>query len=244
MYIASQIFSAISLFFNIWSRFFKKQHHNLFINIFASIFNLISYILLTAYMGMVGLIVSTIRSIVFFFFAKNNWEKKTWLLVLFVVAQFATCVLTACISGFVLIDFILVFLKGSLYTYGSWQHNVNIFRWSSIISSTVAIIYNLLHAGYINCASELLSIVILFYVIIRDVLESKKQLKPLGDGNIKKVIIPEKFKDDKLSINLIDESEGQTKSEMIETESKLEVEPEIVHDNDENNQESETPKTN
>ena len=148
MYIASQIFAAISLFFNIWSRFFKKQHHNLFINIFASIFNLISYILLTAYMGMVGLIVSTIRSIVFFLFAKNKWEKKTWLLVLFVGAQLGTCILTASISGFIFIDFVLVFLKGSLYTYGSWQHNNNIFRWSSIISCVFAIIYNLRYDGY------------------------------------------------------------------------------------------------
>ena len=189
MYIASQIFAAISLFFNIWSRFFKKQHHNLFINIFASIFNLISYILLTAYMGMVGLIVSTIRSIVFFFFAKNKWKKKTWLLVVFVVAQFATCVLTACISGFVLIDFVLVFLKGSLYTYGSWQHNVNVFRWASIASSSVAIIYNILYAGYMNCASEALSIVILLYVIIRDFVENKKKLGLVGDIDIKKVDI-------------------------------------------------------
>ena len=186
MYIASQIFAAISLFFNIWSRFFKNQHHNLFINIFASIFNLISYILLTAYMGMVGLIVSTIRSIVFFLFAKNKWEKKTWLLVLFVGAQLGTCILTASISGFIFIDFVLVFLKGSLYTYGSWQHNNNIFRWSSIISCVFAIIYNLRYDGYMNCASEFLSIVILLYVILREYFENKKALKlqEAGVGNI------------------------------------------------------------
>ena len=187
MYIASQVFATLSLVCNVLSRFFKKQHHNLLVNIFASFLSVISFFLLTAYMGMVGLIVSTIRSITFYFFAKNNWEKKVWLLTVFTIAQLATCTITAVISinndamlTLVIVDFILVFLKGTIYTYGSWQHNVRVFWWSSIISSSIASVYNLMHKGYMNTASEVLSIIILIYMITMDIISRKKEQNNLA----------------------------------------------------------------
>jgi len=189
MYIASQVFASIGLVLNIGSRFFKKQHHNLFVNIFATIFTLISYIFLTAYMGMVGLIISTARSITFYLFSKNDWEKKLWLLIFFIVAQFVSCVITSYIDGLIILDFVLIFLKGSLYTYGAWQHNVHIFRWSSIISSSVAIIYNVQYKAYVQILSEALSIVILFYVIIKDKIDSKKLAVAKNNSEISENII-------------------------------------------------------
>ena len=123
---------------------------------------------------MVCLIVSTLRSITFYFFAKNKWDKKLWLLIVFTVAQFGTCTFTAILNGLVILDFVLVFFKGTIYTYGSWQHNVKVFWWSSIVSSTVATIYNLMHGHYLMVASEVLSIVILVYMIIKNAIASKK----------------------------------------------------------------------
>lgn len=175
MYEASVVMATISLILNIFSRFFKKQHHSLLVNIFASFFNLLSYLFLTAYMGMIGLIVSTIRSIVFYLFSKNDWEKRLSLLIFFIIAQLGACILTSALSEFILIDFVLVFFKGTLYTYGSWQHNVHIFRWSSIISCIVAIIYNILHLGYMNAASEVFSILALIYIMVKEANAKKKQ---------------------------------------------------------------------
>ena len=173
MYIFSQVLAFISLILNVVSRGFKKQSHSILVNMVSNIFGLLSCLLLFAYMGMAGLIVSTVRSIVFYIFSKNNWEKKLWLLLLFIGLQLGVCIFTSAVSGFVWIDFVLIMLKSSLFAFGCWQHNVKVFRISSILSCIMAIIYYLLYLGYVNAVSEFLSIVLLVIVMIREYYNKK-----------------------------------------------------------------------
>ena len=183
MYILSQVLAFISLILNVFSRGFKKQSHSILVNMVSNIFGLLSCLLLFAYMGMAGLIVSTIRSIVFYIYSKNNWDKKLWLLLLFIGLQLGVCIFTSAVSGFVLIDFVLIMLKSSLFAFGCWQHNVKVFRISSILSCIMAIIYYMLYAGYINAVSELLSIILLVIVMIKEYYNKKVEVKNISSNS-------------------------------------------------------------
>ena len=200
MYFFSQVLAFISMGLNIGSRFFKKQSNVLLVNIFSCLVGFFSNLLLLAFMGMAGLLVSTFRSIVFYYFSKNKWEKKLWLLFLFLGLQLVVCSLTSyfmvnkivtetgksfisCITASVVIDFILIFLKGGLFTIGAWQHNENVFRWLSIASAVFAVIYYFLlpKIGYANAASEIIAMSLIFYAIFSDAKAKKKALASAGE---------------------------------------------------------------
>jgi hypothetical protein len=174
MYIASQVLAAFSLFFNVLSRVFKKQSQCLFVNVISNIFGLLSCFFLTAYMGMAGLFLATVRSVVFYFYSKNNWEKQVWLLVLFILLQLGLCILTGFVAGFIWWDFALVFIKSSIFAYGCWQKNITVFRLCSVASCTLTVVYFSLYAGYVNVAAEVLSIILLIVVMIKESVERKK----------------------------------------------------------------------
>lgn len=178
MYILSQVLAGVGLVFTTSGRLFKKQENNLLFNIIANVFFILSYLFLGAYAGMFGLIVSIARSIVFYFYVKNQWQKRVWLLILFLALLLASCFLSMAISKeFVLIEFLLVMAKGGLYTYASWQHNVKIFRWLSIVCCICTIAHDLLKQGYINALAEGIAIIFIVIVIIVDYVKSKKQKK-------------------------------------------------------------------
>ena len=182
MYITSQVLAGFAMFFNIFSRFFKKQSHSLFYNFISNIFSLLSCIFLYAFMGMVGLVVSIIRTIVFYIYSKNDWEKKLWLLWLFFGLQLGVCILTSAITGFIWWDFALIFVKSALYSYGAWQRNVHVFRWFCILSCLLTVVYFLIHIGYINALAEVVSIVILLFMEIRDKFFKKSKSQPIGQS--------------------------------------------------------------
>ena len=178
MYILSQVIAGFGFVFTTTGRLFKKQEMNLLFNVLANLFFGFSYFLLSAYAGMLGVIVSIVRSFVFYLFVKKMWKKKWWLLILFLVAQACSCSLSVLISKeFVLIELLLAFAKGGIFTYASWQHNPKVFRWLSIVSCVVAIAHDLLKHGYVNALAEFVSIIFIMVVIIRIWKDTKKKLQ-------------------------------------------------------------------
>ena len=143
-----------------------------------------SYLFLAAYAGMMGLIISIVRSFVFYLFVKNKWEKKVWLLILFLVLLVCSCTLSIFISQeFVLLEFALVLLKGGVYTFAAWQHNVKVFRYLSILSCVCAIIHDLLQKGYVNAFAEFVSIIFIIIVFIKDRKKEKGDEQLQVEGN-------------------------------------------------------------
>lgn len=184
MYIVSQVLAAFGFVFTTTGRLFKQQEKNLLFNVIANIFFVFSYLFLAAYTGMMGLIISIIRSFVFYLFVKNKWEKKVWLLVLFLVLLLCSCLLSVFISKeFILIEFLLVLAKGGVYTFAAWQHNEKVFRWLSIVSCSCAIVHDLLQMGFVNAFAEFVSIIFIIVVFIRE--RNKKEsdcLKEVESG--------------------------------------------------------------
>lgn len=184
MYIVSQVLAAFGFVFTTTGRLFKQQEKNLLFNVVANIFFVFSYLFLAAYTGMMGLIISIIRSFVFYLFVKNKWEKKVWLLVLFLVLLLCSCLLSVFISKeFILIEFLLVLAKGGVYTFAAWQHNEKVFRWLSIVSCCCAIVHDLLQMGFVNAFAEFVSIIFIIVVFIRE--RNKKEsdcLKEVESG--------------------------------------------------------------
>lgn len=170
MFIAGQIVSGVALIVNTSGRLFKKQSTNL---IFATITNIliaISFYLLGAYMGLICMLVSAIRTFVFYLYAKNGWHKNIALLVLFILLYLGTNF----ISFTNWLEYTLIALKGITYTYGAWQHKPQIFRVLSIASCGFTIWYNVLYAGYVNIIGEALCIIFTLYVIIQEIKSNKK----------------------------------------------------------------------
>lgn len=177
MYIASQALAIFALVFNVSSRAFKQQYKTLLFNFIANLINIVSCIFLTAYMGMAGLIVATLRSLVFFLYTKKNWDKQLGLLIVFIGLQIIACAVTVLLNGFVWWDLVLVFVKTTFYGYGSWQRNVKVFWACSIIACALTIVYFILHAGYVNAAAEAISIIIIIIVMIRAYRSEKNNEK-------------------------------------------------------------------
>lgn len=178
MYILSQVIAGCGFVFTTTGRLFKKQEMNLLFNVLANLFFGFSYFLLSAYAGMLGVIVSIARSFVFYLFVKKMWKKKLWLLLLFLVAQACSCGLSVLISKeFVLIELLLAFAKGGIFTYASWQHNPKVFRVLSIVTCVVCIAHDLLKHGYVNALAEFVSIIFIMVVIVRIWKENKKRLQ-------------------------------------------------------------------
>ena len=163
MFIAGQIVSGVALVFNTSGRLFKKQSTNLIFNCIANILVAISFFLLGAYMGLVCMIVSAIRTFVFYLYAKNGWHKNFLLLILFTLLYLGTSFLI--FTNW--LEYIIIVAKGISYTYGAWQRRPQTFRILSIVSCLFTIWYNILYAGYINILCEILCIVFTSIVIVQ-----------------------------------------------------------------------------
>ena len=178
MYLASQIIATLSMIVSICGRLFAKQSNNLLFNSVANFLSLTSYLLLGALLGCIGNTVALARSLIFALFLIKGWDKKLWLLILFLSLTVGTTIATAYISNEIIwYEIILVSIKYGSYTYGAWQHNVNIFRIFAIVSCITGVTYALLHAGYMNAMSEFVSFLCITFVIIKEAVKAKKQSK-------------------------------------------------------------------
>ena len=181
MYLASQIIATISMIVSIVGKLFAKQSNNLIFNGMANLLSLTSYLLLGALLGCVGNLVALARSIIFAVFLIKGWNKKFWLLILFLILTVATTLGTSYIANEIIwYEVVLIIVKYCTYTYGAWQHNVN-----AIIACACGVFYALLHKGYMNAVAEFVSVVFILYVIIKEAIKSKKQIKKQNDFEIK-----------------------------------------------------------
>ena len=149
-YIISQVLALIALIINVVSRYFKKQANGILFNALTNLFLMASCIFLTAYVGMAGCFVSAVRAFVFYIYAKKNWDRKLWLIIFFILLQFALCILTGFIDEFIWWAIILIMVKSTIFAYGCWQHNLKVFRICGIISCSLSATYYLIYMGYIK----------------------------------------------------------------------------------------------
>ena len=180
MYIASQIVSGFALTLNASGRLFKQQSTNMMFTAISNILVAISFYLLGAYMGLVCMIISAVRTFVFYLYAKNNWSKNLYLLMFFIVLYLGTSFIA--FSNW--LEYTLIALKGITYTYGAWQHKPKTFRVLSIASCGFTIWYNALYFAYVNIIGEAVCIIFVILVMIQDLKTNKTSALQTFDNNL------------------------------------------------------------
>ncbi len=178
MFIAGQIVSGVALVLNTSGRLSNKPSTNMIFTAIANLLVAISFYLLGAYMGVACMLVASIRTFVFYLYARNDWHKSVPLLIFFMLLYLASCFLT--FTNW--LEYTIIALKGISYTYGAWQNNPQIFRGLSIFSCALTIWYNAIYMGYVNIISEALCIVFTLIVIVQEVVKAKKS--PQIDADI------------------------------------------------------------
>lgn len=181
MFIAGQIVSGVALVLNTSGRLSNKPSTNMIFTSVANLLVAISFYLLGGYMGVACMLVASIRTFVFYLFARNEWNKSLSVLIFFTVLYLASCLLT--FTNW--LEYTIIALKGISYTYGAWQSNPQMFRGLSIFSCALTIWYNAIYMGYVNIISEALCIIFTLLVMIQEIRKSKNQTKASISGQDK-----------------------------------------------------------
>ena len=180
MFIAWQIFSGVALVLNTSGRLSHKPSTNMVFSAMANLLVAISFYLLGAYMGIVCMLVASIRTFTFYLFSKYNWDKSVLLLVFFTILYLA-----ACFFAFTnWLEYSIIAIKGISYTYGAWQKNPQLFRGLSIFSCALTIWYNAIYMGYVNIISEALCILFTTIIMIQE-FKKAKQSSQINEDTIK-----------------------------------------------------------
>lgn len=172
MYIFSCLMSSFALVFSIISimRINKKQI--LAYQIPANICYSLSYFFKGAFATSLGVVVATIRTLVFFMYNIKDKKAPKYMLYIFIILTISSCL----VFYKNLFD-ILPMFGMCIFTYGTWQSNEFVIKISAILLSVCLFIYNLYCRLYISCFQEILLILSAIISIIKLKYNQNNNLK-------------------------------------------------------------------
>ena len=166
----SLVFGALALTFAVFSLFCKNKVKMLFCQIPANIFYCLSFIFAGIFTAFAGVLVATVRTVVFFIYDYKRLRPNIWLLLFFEVLT------VACVAIFLSCTLdILPLIALVIFTYGMWQKSEDVFRICAIISASLFAIFNVVFGLYLGVVQEGL-------LIAAGVVSLSKSLRA---GNIK-----------------------------------------------------------
>jgi hypothetical protein len=138
----------------------KSRTKMLIVILLANMFSCALFYFVSAKSGFLGLIVTTVRSFVYWFYASKTQKAPILVFVVFVILQISATIIgwKDWISA---LTFVLV-----LNTYGQWQTNENVLRICLLISAVVIGVYCLCthaYTGAINKWLQAISTVLALY---------------------------------------------------------------------------------
>ena len=151
MQLLSLVFSTFALLFSVVSLVCYNKNTILMFQIPANICYSISYMLSGAMVAGIGVVIATIRTIVFFIYSRSGHVAPRYFLIIFLL-------LTAG-AGLVNFDYVVDMLPVigmSVFTYATWQKNENVLKLGAIILSSCLLIYNSIVGLYISCLQEII----------------------------------------------------------------------------------------
>ena len=153
MNIYAQVIGFIALFFMCLSYQKNKKKDFLFIQVLANFFYGLQYFLLNAISALVSNIISTIKTLVFFKFEKNNKKISLPILLIFEILIIILGIIT-----FKDIFSIIPIFIACIYTYGTWQKNLKLTYSIGIIAATLWIFYNFIVGAYVSVVGSFIEL--------------------------------------------------------------------------------------
>lgn len=149
----------------------KKKSSLLFFQILASIIFIIQFLLLGAYAGVVIMMVSVFRSVIFYKYKKENKKIKKNILFIFTIIILLSVVVT-----YNEITDIMPAIALLISTYLLSQNNLKWVRIGEINVCIMWIIYNAAVGAYINIFTQIIILMAAVFGILKhDINKSKKE---------------------------------------------------------------------
>ncbi|MDR0930222.1 MAG: YgjV family protein [Clostridiales bacterium] len=136
LFILAQVFGALTFAFEIIATQKKLQKNIIFYNTISNIFNLLQFILLSAWTGTFMAVYHIIRCLVFYIFLIKKKKPNISILIIFFAIIIANGIATW--TGYITLGAIV---GGLFATYALWQQNAKITRICFFISDALWAIY-------------------------------------------------------------------------------------------------------
>jgi len=149
-FIIAQALGIIITIICLISPHFKRKDYIMLFSTIANLLYLLVYYLLEQNSGVAMFMVATVRTFVFYLFAKKEQKAPFWVMLGFVLILVISTVITW--DGWVCI-FILI---SAVNTYGQWQDNLKVVRISLVITTLSIGTYNILVMAYTGAINEFL----------------------------------------------------------------------------------------
>jgi hypothetical protein len=159
--IVAQIIGVVLIMTTLLTPHARTKRSILLVILIANILSCAMFYFVDAKTGLFGLLVTTVRSIIYWGYSLHNRRTPLFVLILFIFAQIAATVI-----GWV--DWISMFTVALiLNTYGQWQSSVKVLRVCLLLSAVSIGIYCLYTHAYTGAANKFIqagsTVVALFY---------------------------------------------------------------------------------
>lgn len=162
MFLLSQIFGIIALFFGCYAYFSKTKTGFLIILSICDVFYAGSYLFLGSYVAGFVTVLSIINTITFYFCQKNNFKYDHIFLILFIILN----IIITIIFWESLID-IVPLITSSLFIYIMFIKNIQLTRYLTLVPNTILLIYNFSLMAYANGILAFIEIIVTVVAIIK-----------------------------------------------------------------------------
>ena len=162
LFILAQVVGLLSLIAYCASMQINNRIKLLILLTVVNLLNSIVYFLLNSIAGGIIALVSVIRLIIFYFYAKRNKQCPIYLLWLFISLDI--------VAGLVTFDYwydILCIMEAIVVTYGTFIKNMTITRICHLFSCILMFTFNIFVFAYSNMLSEFIGLIFTFVGIMR-----------------------------------------------------------------------------
>ena len=151
MEIIVQILGIVAIGVSVLSMVFKKKATIMLFCMVYNILTLVSYLLLSKYLGCILVGVLTLKSLVYYIFALKKIKPN-----LFVLIAFEVSILTISIIFWNSWVDLFMIANSLINTYFSWQDNVVYLKASVVVCACLLVLYDIFVGAYTYIISEVL----------------------------------------------------------------------------------------
>jgi len=154
MDVIAQLFGFVALTLLLFSIQSNKKRTVLFFQILANAFFGLQYIILQTVSAALMNFVAIFRSVVYYLYAKKD-KKAPVIVLLFLLIL----IIILSISTFNGLISLLPVIATVVYTYGTWQDNMTIYRLIVIVGAIFWLIFNVEVGAYVSVFSSILELI-------------------------------------------------------------------------------------
>lgn len=161
-YNIAQLVSLVTLATTIWGLLSKEKYKIMLWFTLSNLSLLITYFLLGRTLGAILVFGATIRTVVYFAYARKN-IRPSFIIMAFFETYFIT------LSFITMKDYadLFMLLNLCLLTYATWQNNIKIMRIGYVLSGILLITYDLLVGAHVNIITDLIVLFTTIYAIYK-----------------------------------------------------------------------------